>query len=210
MCHIKNELKIIGVNPILISFALEVVFALLAVLGGELLNLSCLGYEAIFPFFAAISVGEWGRTRADDNYDVIAAQVRSLFAWVFTRFFAVFTMVSLFAVLSMIIVFLVRSEIPLWEMALTYLSPALFLSTLCVLLNLCFDEEHISTLICGTVWLVTMLARSLMRFSGVEYVYLFIRYVGDKNGIWLVNKAVLLVISGIIWSVIFCTCRKKV
>ena len=209
MRYIKNELKIMGINPILISSAIVVAFALLAVFGGEMLNLSCIGYEAMFPFFTAIAVGEWGKTRADDNYDVIAGQGKSLFAWIFIRFLTVFTMVSLFAVFSMVIVFLVRNEMPLWEMALTYLSPALCLSTLGTLLNLFFEEEHISTLICGVVWVVTILMRSLLQFPGVEYVYMLIRYAGDVNGIWLINKAVLLVISGIIWIVIYYTYRRK-
>lgn len=43
MWHIKNELKIIGINAILISGALTAVFVLLALLGGELLHLSCAG-----------------------------------------------------------------------------------------------------------------------------------------------------------------------
>lgn len=208
MSRIKNELKIMGINPILIFSALTVVFALLAVLSGDLLNLSCIGFEVIFPFFAAIAVGEWGKTRADDNYDMIAAQGRSLFVWVFSRFAAAFTTVSLFAVLNMGIVSRIRNEMPLWEMAFMYFAPALFLATLAMLLNLYFTQEHISTLICGVVWLVTMLIKSLLRLPGVEYVYLFIRYAGDQNGVWLANKIILLIICGIIWAGIYLTCRK--
>lgn len=96
MCYIENELKIMGINLMLISAALVVVSSLLALLGGDLLNLSCISFEVIFPFFSAIAVGEWGKTRADDNYEVIKAQGKSLFAWVLSRFLAVFITVSLF------------------------------------------------------------------------------------------------------------------
>lgn len=174
MSGIKNEMKIAGINPILISAAVVAAFAMLARFGGDLLNLSCIGFEVIFPFFAAIAVGEWGKTRADDNFDVIAAQGKSLFLWVLSRFAAVFATVCLFAVLGMVIVFLLRNEMSLGEMALMYLSPALFLATLGALLNIFFVQEHISTLICGVIWLVTMLARSLLRFPGAEYFYMFI------------------------------------
>lgn len=209
MSSIKNELKIMGINPILISAAVVAVFTLVARFGGGLLNLSFIGFEVVFPFFDAIAVGEWGKTRADDNFDVIAAQGKSLFAWVLSRFMAVFATVCLFAVLGMVIVSLLRSEIPLGEVALMYLSPAFLLATLSALLNLFFLQEHISTLICGIIWLVTMLVRSLLRFPGVEYIYMFIRYAGDQNGVWLVNKLVLVVISFLLWGVIYLFCKRQ-
>ncbi len=209
MSQIKSELKIMGVNPILILSALVAVFATLSIFAGELLTLSYIGFEVIFPFFAAMSVGEWGKLRADDNYDVIAAQGRSLFSWVCYRFMAVFVTVSLFALLSMAIVSYGRNEIPLWEMVLIYIPPALFLSTLTVFFNLHYTQEHISTLTCGIIWLITMLIKSLLRFPGVEYVYLFIRYAGDQNGIWLTNKAVLFIICIVMWGGVYLSCKKQ-
>ncbi len=59
MWHIKIELKIIGINAILISGALTAVFALLALLGGELLHLSCAGFEVFFSVFCLISPEVW-------------------------------------------------------------------------------------------------------------------------------------------------------
>lgn len=209
MHQVKYELKIMGINPLLILSAMVIVFALLAAFGGELLNLSRIGYEVIFPFFAAIAVGEWGKTKSDENYDVIASQGKSLFAWVSARFLAVFALVSLFALSSMVIVHTVRGEMPLWEMFVTYIAPALFLATLAALLNLCFTQEHISILTCGVVWLVTLLTRSLLRFPCVEYVYLFIRYAGDVNNIWLINKAVLILISCALWIITYFICKKR-
>ena len=97
MWHIKNELKIIGINAILISGALTAVFVLLALLGGELLHLSCAGFEVFFPVFCSIAVGEWGKMKTDDAFDIIAAQSPSIFPWILRRFTAVFGEVTVFA-----------------------------------------------------------------------------------------------------------------
>jgi hypothetical protein len=208
MSRITLELKIIGLNPILISSAITLLLVLLAVLTGDLLNLSCIGFEIIFPFYTAIAVGEWGRIRADDNYDLIAAQGRSLFEWVSLRFFVVFTTTSLYAVIGMVVVSHLRNEMPLGEMFIIYFSPAMLLSTLAALLNLFLTKEHSSTLICGIVWIITVLMRSRLLLPGMEYVYLFIRSAGDQNGIWLMNKTVLLIISGILWLGIYLSRRR--
>lgn len=204
------EEKIIGINAILIFTILTVVFAFVAYFGGELLNLSYLGFEVIYPFMTAIAVGEWGKTRADTNFDSIAAQSNSLFKWVVVRFSTVFFMGSMFAFISMVIVYFVRNEIVLWEIALLYFPPAFFLSTLCVLCSICFSAEHIATLVSGTFWILTMLARSLLRIPGVEYIYLFIRYAGDMNGIWLINKMVLMLIGLVLWIATYVLCKKRV
>lgn len=209
MRKVISELKIMGINPLLISSALVLVFALFAVLGGELLSLSNIGYEIIFPLFIAIGVCEWGKIKADENYDLIAAQIRSVFSWVFIRFFTVFCVLSLFTISSMVITCFVRGEMPMWEMILTYISPAFFLSTLAVLFNLFFPQEHISTLICGTFWLVTILARSLLRIPGIEYLYLFIRFADAKNSNWMINKVFVIIISCVIWILIFFICENK-
>ena len=82
MSQVKNELKILGINPILIFSSIVVVFTIIAIFAGEMLNLSLIGFEVIFPFIAAMSIGEWGKIKADDNYDLIAAQGKSLFSWV--------------------------------------------------------------------------------------------------------------------------------
>lgn len=166
------EEKIMGINALLIFASLTFVLSLLASIGGELLNLSSMGFEVIYPFITAIAVGEWGRTRTDTNFDMIAAQSNSIFKWVFIRFWTVFLTVTMFALISMAIVFFIRYETAIWEMILLYFPPAFFLSTVCVLCGISFSMEHSATLISGMLWLLTMLARSLLRIPGVEYIYL--------------------------------------
>lgn len=130
-------------------------------------------------FYAAIAVGEWGKFKSDANYDIIASQSRSVFGWVFYRFLTIFGLISSFAVVGMLFTSLIRGEMPWGEMAFTYFPRALFLSSLALLCSLVSSAEHIATMICGTVWLLAMLLRRLLRFKYVEYVYLFIRFARD-------------------------------
>ena len=88
--RIVSEAKIFGVNFFLVSAFLTLAVLALSVLGGDLLDFYPTAFEVVFPLFAAIAAGEWGKTRADGNFDCIAAQSRSLFGWVFLRYAAAF------------------------------------------------------------------------------------------------------------------------
>lgn len=209
MSLLKRECRVMGINPVLISAALALLIALSACFIGELIDLSALASEVIFPFYAAIAVGEWGKTRADEAFDCVAAQGRSLFCWAGLRFLTVFLTVSVFAVPSMAVVSFARGEIPFWEMLPTYFSPAFFLASFSALLGICFSQEHIASLICGVAWLLALMTRSLLRYPGVEYGYLFIRFAGDENGIWQINKLLLFCTGIALWAGIFALCRKR-
>lgn len=207
MWRLKSELKIFGITPVLIWLSVAAVFALLSVSGGELLRLSHAGFEVVFPILTSIAVSEWGKSRADDNFDVIAAQSRSLFLWVLHRSMAVFMEAAAFALTAMLLVSVLRREMPVSEMLLLYLSPAFFLSTVSVLVGLCFSREHIATLLCGMLWMFVLMARSLARLPGVEYFYLFIRFVGDQNEVWIINKVILGVLSLLLWCIVYRICE---
>ena len=210
MRRLQNELKILGINPFLVWFSVAVVFVLLSVFGGDLLCLSCIVFEVIFPILTSIAVSEGGKIRADDNFDIIAAQSRSLFRWVLFRFMAVFLETAAFALAAMLLVSVLRQEMPVSEMLLLYISPALFLSTVSVLFGVCFSREHIATLFCGLVWLFALMARGLLRLPGVKYFYLFICFAGDQSDVWFINKVILGVLSLLLWCIVyFEVCRKK-
>ena len=165
-------------------------------------------FEVVYPFFAAIVVGEWGKTRSDGNFDLIAAQCESLFPWVLRRYTAAFGGASLFAVLSMAGASIARYELPLGELLAMYFPPAFFLSSLCALLGFLCKQEHIATLVCGVVWLVLLFTRSLLRFPGLEYIYLFIRFAGDQNNIWLWNKGIVSLAGLLLWGGIYWACKR--
>ena len=203
-----SEIKIIGINFFIISAAFTSALIVLSAIAGELLNFCPVSFEVMFPFFVTIAVGEWGKTRADSNFDIITAQSSSLFRWVFLRYVITFGISSLFAVFCMVFSSAFRYELPLWELLIIYFSPAFFLSSLCALIGIYYTGEHIATLACGIVWLIVLLIRSLLRISGVEYIYLFIRYADEQNPVWLWNKIIIAAIGLFLWGVIYLKCKK--
>lgn len=203
-----SEIKIIGINFFIISAAFTSALIVLSVIAGELLNFYPVSFEVMFPFFVTIAVGEWGKTRADSNFDMIAAQNNSLFHWVLLRYVITFGISSLFAIFCMMLSSAFRYELPLWELLIIYLPPAFFLSSLCALFGIYYTGEHIATLACGIVWLIVLLVRSLLRISGVEYIYLFIRYADEQNPVWLWNKIIIAAIGLFLWGVIYLKCKK--
>lgn len=203
-----SEIKIIGINFFILSAAFTSALIVLSAIAGELLHFYPISFEVLLPFFATIAVGEWGKTRADSNFDMIAAQSNSLFHWVLLRYVITFGISSLFAVFCMVFSSSFRYELPLWELLIIYFPPAFFLSSLCALFGIYYTGEHIATLACGIVWLIVLLIRSLLRIAGVEYIYLFIRYADEQNPVWLWNKCIVTVVGLFLWGIIYLRCKK--
>lgn len=208
MGRVAREAQIFGINFWIVSAAVGAATIAFSLLAGELLDFYPAIFEVVYPFFAAIVVGEWGKTRSDGNFDLVAAQCKSLFPWVLRRYTAAFGGASLFAVLSMAGASIARYELPLGELLAMYFPPAFFLSSLCALLGLLCRQEHIATLVCGVVWLVLLFTRSLLRFPGLEYIYLFIRFAGDQNNIWLWNKGIVSLAGLLLWGGIYWACKR--
>lgn len=206
--RVESELRIIGVNFFIISAALTISLIVLSAIAGELINFYPVSFEVIFPFFVTTAVGEWGKTRADSNFDIIAAQSKDLFRWVLLRYVITFGISSLFAVFCMLFSSAFRYELPLWELLAIYFPPTLFLSSLCALLGIHYTEEHAAALVCGIVWLLVIITRSLLRISGVEYIYLFIRYADNQNPVWLWNKSIIAAAGLFLWGIIYLKCKK--
>lgn len=207
--RVKSELKIIGINFFVISAALTVALIVLSIIAGELLAFYPVSFEVIFPFFVTIAVGEWGKTRADSNFDIIAAQSKSLFCWILLRYIIIFGISSVFAVFCMLFSSAFRYELPFWELLVIYFPPTFFLSSLCALLGIHYAGEHVAALVCGIVWLTVILTRGLLRIPGVEYIYLFIRYADNQNPVWLWNKGIIAVAGFFLWGIIYLKCKKK-
>lgn len=206
--RVESELRIIGINFLIISAALTISLIVLSAIAGELLNFYLISFEVIFPFFVTIAVGEWGKTRADSNFDIIAAQSKSLFHWVLLRYVITFGISGLFAVFCMLLSSAFRYELPLWELLTIYFPPTLFLTSLCALLGIHYNEEHAATLVCGIVWLLVIITRSLLKVPGVEYIYLFIRYADNQNPVWLWNKSIIAAAGLFLWGIIYLKCKK--
>ena len=200
MRRLLLELKIAGINFPLVTAALSLALVLFAALAGELLDFVPIAFEVVFPLYAAIAVGEWARFRSDAAFEAIAAQSPARFPWMLCRFFAVFATVSLFALATMLAAAWVRPGLALEEMLLLYLPTAFFFASVAALVGGLSSQEHLPTLVCGLLWLVALLTRSLLRLPGVEYVYPFLRFAGDQHGVWLWSKAALAGIGLLLWA----------
>ena len=206
----RYESKIIGINPLWISILLVGTFLIVCATGGDNINWGYLGFEVIFPFYMAIIIGEWCKTRTDPMFDVISAQGKSIFGWIARRFLLLFGAVSIFAFIGMAGVFAIKQSNSVLDMVCVFLPTAFFLSSLCVLISLLSKIPHIPTMAVGVVWLSSIMAMSLLRFPSVQYFYLFARYAGISSPQLIANKVVLLSIGAVLWLYIFLLCKKRI
>lgn len=205
----KYEGKIIGINVFWISALLTGTFLFVCATGGQNVNWGYLGFEVIFPFYMAIAVGEWCKTRADQMFDTISAQGKSLFFWVVRRFLLLSVMITIFVVAGMIGTAAITKSAEVCDMFFTFLPTAFFLSSVCVCLSLLSSVPHIPTMVVGVIWIFSIMSMSLLRFQPTQYFYLFVRFAGIGSTVWIVNKLVLLLIGATLWLGVFFICKKR-
>ena len=205
----KYETKILGISPLWISALLVGTFLSVCGTGGGNINWGYLGSEVIFPFYTAIVIGEWCKTRTDPMFEVISAQSKSLFGWIVRRFALLFGAVFIFAFAGIIGVVIIKGENSIPDFLFTFLPTAFFLSSASVFISLLGNVPHIPTMAVGVLWLFSIMCMSLLRFAPIQYFYLFVRYVGIVGPIWIVNKTILLSIGIILWFGIAFFCKKR-
>ena len=205
----KYESKIIGINPLWISALLTAAFLTVCATGGQNVNWGYLGFEVVFPFYIAVAIGEWCKTRTDPMFDAISAQGKSLFLWIVRRFVLLFGAITLFAVIGMAGVSIITQTAAIGDLLLTFLPTAFFLSSVCVFLSMLSGVPHIPTMAVGVIWLFSIMSMSLLRFPIIQYFYLFVRFAGIESLVWVVNKIVLLLIGIVLWIWVFIICQKR-
>lgn len=206
---VRLETKIMGINPFWISALLTAAFLIVCATGGDNVNWGYLGFEVLFPFYMAVAVGEWCRIRADQMFDVISAQGKSLFLWMVRRFLVLFVTVTVFAVIGMLGTVIITKTASIGELLMTFLPTAFFLSSVCIFLSVLSSIPHIPTMAVGVIWLFSIMSMSLLRFRPIQYLYLFIRFAGVDSSIWILNKLVLLVVGIVLWICVFLVCQKR-
>lgn len=206
---VRLETKIMGINPFWISALLTAAFLIVCATGGDNVNWGYLGFEVLFPFYMAVAVGEWCRIRADQIFDVISAQGKSLFLWMVRRFLVLFVTVTVFAVIGMFGTVIITKTASIGELLMTFLPTAFFLSSVCIFLSVLSSIPHIPTMAVGVIWLFSIMSMSLLRFRPIQYLYLFIRFAGVDSSIWILNKLVLLVAGIVLWICVFLVCQKR-
>lgn len=210
MANIKFEREIIGFNLYWISILVVGVFLILRSMGGNLINWNTLGFEVVFPFYAAIMIGECVKTRSDPMFEVFEAQNRSLFRWIFMRYLYTFVIVGVLVVIGMIVNQAMDSAFSLDKFLFVYLSTSFFLSSLAVLCSMFTKSSHTAVAVCGIYWLFSMLTKSLLRISFVPYVYLFIYFADESSSILFLNKCILTVIGIVMWLIVWLLCKKRI
>ena len=206
---VRLETKIMGINPFWISALLTAAFLIVCVTGGDNVNWGYLGFEVLFPFYMAVAVGEWCRIRADQIFDVVSAQGKSLFLWMVRRFLVLFVTVTVFAVIGMFGTVIITKTASIGELLMTFLPTAFFLSSVCIFLSVLSSIPHIPTMAVGVIWLFSIMSMSLLRLRPIQYLYLFVRFAGIDSSIWILNKLVLLVAGIVLWICVFLACQKR-
>lgn len=205
----RYESKIVGINPVWISALLTGTFLIVCATGGDNVHWGYVGFEVIFPFYTAVVVGEWCKTRTDPMFEVISVQGKSLFYWILRRFAFLFGVASIFALIGILGVTFIKQCTTIADLFLTFLPTAFFLSSLCVFISLLENIPHIPTMVTGTIWLFSIMAMSLLRFIPMQYVYLFAQYAGIRGTIEIANKIILSLLGLLLWTLIFIICRRR-
>lgn len=205
----KYEWKITGINPVWISALLTSAFLAVCTTGGDNSHWGYLGFEVIFPFYMSVVIGEWCQTRTDPMFEVISAQGKSVFVWILRRFLLLFCLVTIFAMIGIGGVVLLKPNMSAFDLLLTFLPTAFFLSSISVFISMLASTPHIPSMVSGVVWLFSLMTMSLLRFAPVQYFYLFVRYAGINGVLGLLNKLVLLFAGIALWAAIYIICRKR-
>ena len=206
---VRLETKIMGINPFWISALLTAAFLIVCATGGDNVNWGYLGFEVLFPFYMAVAVGEWCRIRADQIFDVVSAQGKSLFLWMVRRFLVLFVTVTVFAVIGMLGTVIITKAASIGELLMTFLPTAFFLSSVCIFLSVLSSIPHIPTMAVGVIWLFSIMSMSLLRLRPIQYLYLFVRFAGIDSSIWILNKVALLLVGIVLWLFVFLVCKKR-
>lgn len=203
------ERKKCSVNIIWITAVVLVAFTVLCITGGDLVNWSLLGFEVICPFLIAILVCECVQTLSDPMIDVIIVHSKSLFGWVAGRFLVVVGISGALCIACMLGLRYWVLNFSLIEMLFVFMVTTLFFTSIGVFASFLSGQPHVPVAVCGTVWLLTLMVKSLTRFPVVAYIYPLLRFADSDMEIWFVNKMILLTMSICMWVWIYWICRKR-
>jgi hypothetical protein len=202
------EWKRCGANVALITLATLSAFTVICVTGGDLIDFSLLGFEVICPFLIALLVCEWVQTLSDPMIDVIVVHSKSLFWWVAGRFFVVAGISGALCIVCMAGLWLWALKFPLIETLFVFAATTFFFTSIGVFVSFLSKQSHAPAAICGTIWLLAIMARSLTMFPVIAFFYPLLKFADSDTEIWFANKMTLLVVAICLWSWIYLTCKK--
>ncbi len=196
-------------NIALITTAVLMAFTVLCITGGDLVSLPILGFEVIFPFLIAILVCEWVPTLSDPMIEVIVVQSKSLFKWVTGRFLVVTGISIVLCITCMLGLWFWVLNFSLLEVLFIFMVTTFFFTSIGIFSSFLSKQSHVPSAVCGIIWLLTLMAKSMIRFPAVAYLYPLLKFVDANNKIWLENKIILMGIGICLWILIYLICRKR-
>ena len=182
LSFLKIESKKCGVNILLITSAVLIAFTVLCITGGDLVNLSLLGFEIICPFLIALLVSEWVQTLSDPMIDVVIVHSKSLFAWVVGKFFVVAGISGALCIVCMLWLRLWVLDFLLIQTLFIFAVTTMFFTSIGVFSSFLSKQPHVPAAVCGIIWLLALMVNSLIRFP---------------------------IISACLWARIYFICRNK-
>jgi len=204
---LKIEARRMGANVTIITASALIAITLLSMTGGDLVNLSLLGFEVLCPILIAILVCEWVQTLSDPMIEIIMVHSRSLFAWVVGRYIVVTGISGMLCVLCMIGLRLFVLDFQLFELLLVFTATSVFFTSFGVFSSFFSRQPHMPVAICGTFWLISLVVRSAVRFPGIALFHPMLRFVDGNTNIWVANKIILLIMSVLMWVWIYAKTR---
>lgn len=205
----RLESKIVGKNLVLITTFIFALFHLISYTGGTLVNWGFLGYEVYLPFFTVIMISENLYTRTDPIADILESEAKSIFIIILRRFFYIYSTITAIGILSIIIFTIYTPESRLFSLLAIYISNTLFLSSITVLFSLFSNKEKFSLIITGSIWILSLLLKNLVRYKIFALFYMFICFSGLPGPIWIYNKFIYFSLSIVLWLVIYVLCKYK-
>lgn len=180
-----------------------------ALLDGNLLDLGVVCFEVASPLFLAVILGEWGAVKTDGCRDIVAAQGRSLLAWVLAKFVLVSAAVCVFVVAGMALACALGDAPFLAELLVLFAPPAFLFATACMLFNCLLGQEHAATLACCVLWVAALVSAGLSQAPVLELLYPFPGLAGGIPEGQLANRAALVGLSVLGWAGVFAVCKSR-
>lgn len=205
----KLELKILGLNILWITSLVFCIFTLLLFNSGNNIDIVTMFFEIFMPLYMTIMCCEVVKTKTDPAVENVLVNALSYFRLVVRRYILTFGIISILTLLYMYLVGTFFKSIDFITMALTFFAPSFFLSSFGLLFSFLLKNELTGSLAGGLLWLIQLMARGVMLKGTARFFFLFISFFSTINGIWAINRLVLILLAFILWFLIYGICRER-
>lgn len=206
---LRLELKIIGLNLLWVTTLVFSIFLLLIVTAGDNIDIVTMFFEIFMPMYMTIVICEVVKIKTDHAIENLLVNTISYFRLVLRRYSLVFSVISIMTILYMFIINIFFKDLNVADMILTFLSPSLFLSSFSLVFSFVFNNGISGSVAGGLLWIVNLSTRGLMQKWPFIVVFLFASLFQNSNYVWIINKISLILVSILLWIIIYIICHKR-